>query len=376
MKALGTLTALVVVCCASTAMGTDLTLTIVSDACGSDVAPGAVVSYEVYGELSDSLNEGLALFGFDMEMAGVTLETAAIVEPGPLMTNFVEDLGLTNPAGFAGTPSGDVLLQIGGGQNTIKDTDPTIPPNGTVDTGLGKGGAVLLISGTITMPDVEGDYTLEVTNGFANVIAEGETGDPFWAVEAVGMVSGDTCTITVGGPSPGIAAAESLKDHGGEVFGQSLMDGYEQRASGVTTIDVTFEQAIVESSVEGNIAIEDKDGATYTSSWELSIDGLVLTVTPDAALTENCFTVSCAGMETTGGATLGGDNAEFDFFALEGDVDGGTVVNSVDASSIKPWFGSTPDAATFVFDLDVNGVINSLDTSLVKPRFGHSVTCP
>ena len=111
--------------CSSAVMATDLTLTITGD---TQTTPGGTISYQITGLLSDSVNEGMALFGFDMEVSGpaaVNLDTATTVLPGPAMGPFVANDGLNNPAGFGGTPSGDDLLQIGGGQNTIGNPGPT-----------------------------------------------------------------------------------------------------------------------------------------------------------------------------------------------------------------------------------------------------------
>ncbi|MCH7814253.1 MAG: hypothetical protein IID40_09560, partial [Planctomycetes bacterium] len=163
--------------CGSTVMATDLTLTITGD---TQTTPGGTISYQITGLLSDSVNEGLALIGFDLEMTGpaaVNLDTATTVLPGLAMGPFVANDGLNNPAGFGGTPSGDDLLQIGGGQNTIGNPGPTPPaPSGTVDdSGLGQT-SIILASGDLTMPSTSGVYTLSVTNGFGNVIPLGEPG--------------------------------------------------------------------------------------------------------------------------------------------------------------------------------------------------------
>ena len=102
------------------------------------VAPGAVVSYEVVGVLSDDANEGLALFGFNLVFDGGDLAPADTPagEPTPgcdnPMVNFTIPWGINNPGGYGGTVIDGDLIQVGGGQNTINNTPDNAPyPNGT-----------------------------------------------------------------------------------------------------------------------------------------------------------------------------------------------------------------------------------------------------
>jgi len=62
---------------------------------------------------------------------------------------------------------------------------------------------------------------------------------------------------------------------------------------------------------------------------------------------------------------------------LEGDVTQDGIVNSIDASAIKPWFGMPADVGSFVADVLLDGLISTLDVASVKPRFGHTAPdCP
>ena len=55
-------------CLVGSAAATELDLSVESGGSNSiTVAPGEVVNYEVIGSLSDDVNEGLALAGFDLE---------------------------------------------------------------------------------------------------------------------------------------------------------------------------------------------------------------------------------------------------------------------------------------------------------------------
>jgi len=62
---------------------------------------------------------------------------------------------------------------------------------------------------------------------------------------------------------------------------------------------------------------------------------------------------------------------------LEADVDQSGLVNSVDASTIKPYWGDDVDAQTFIYDVTNDGIINSVDSAAVQPRYSNTVgDCP
>ena len=122
------------------------------------VAPGGSVSYEMVGLLSGDPSQGLALWGISLHSSYAIPGGLPQAEPGPEMASFVKPDGWTNPAGYGGTPIGDdLLLQIGGGQNTIGNTGPQPFPIGQVvlDIGLSP---VILATGVANLPTVPGDY--------------------------------------------------------------------------------------------------------------------------------------------------------------------------------------------------------------------------
>jgi len=181
---------------AGTASAADLTLSIERTDCAlafSDT--GAVYTFDVKGLLSDVGNRGLAAFGFDLTATkdGAPFDiTGAVVEAGAGIPTFDDGVGLTNPAGFGGTPIGNDLIQIGGAQNTI-DNGPNPPypavPTGTPDVTVGLT-EVVLATVTVTLGAGDaGDYVFSVGNGFANVINPDEDG-PVYAVTAVATVTG------------------------------------------------------------------------------------------------------------------------------------------------------------------------------------------
>jgi hypothetical protein len=146
------------------------------------VGPGATVPYQVLGELSDNLNEGLAMFSLDLSFSGGPLPPASEPSTSP-MVSFDVPAGLTNPAGFGGTVAAGVLRQVGGAQNTINNSLAPYP-GGTVVTGVAQNGSPqVLVSGSLTTPYKVGTYTLSPGGVMANVIRQGETGTPFWRVD-------------------------------------------------------------------------------------------------------------------------------------------------------------------------------------------------
>lgn len=181
----------------ATASASDLDLRIESGGqTAITVSPGQIVSYDVVGELTDSLNEGLALFSIDLSMPGATL-TPAGAPTSATMMNFDRPLGLTNPAGFGGTQAGSTLKQIGGMQNTLKNGFAPVP-NGSVITGVAQLGAPeTLVSGQVAMPTEHGTYTLSASNVLANIIRQGETGSPTWMVDGAGVGSVTPLSVTV-----------------------------------------------------------------------------------------------------------------------------------------------------------------------------------
>ena len=179
------------------ASASDLDLMIVSGGqTNLVVSPGQTVSFDVVGELTDANNEGLALFSIDLGMNGATLGPLAFPTTASMM-NFAMPLGMTNPAGFGGTQSGSGLAQIGGMQNTFKNSFAPVP-NGTVMTGIAQlGSPETLASGSFNAPTISGSYTLVPANALANVIRAGETGSPTWMCDKAGIGTLGALTVTV-----------------------------------------------------------------------------------------------------------------------------------------------------------------------------------
>jgi len=177
--------------CGSVVLASNLNVSVRSNGANEiTVAPNAVVNYEVFGILNDTLNDGMALVGFDLAFSGGPLTQANNPTTAP-MNNFANNLGINNPDGFGGTVQSGILKQVGGGQNTIKNTPENAPaPIGTVIANVGQPpSGVVIVTGSLTAPAAEGDYTLSLTNLFGNVIKDGETGEVFFKTEAFGVGS-------------------------------------------------------------------------------------------------------------------------------------------------------------------------------------------
>ncbi len=172
-------------------------------------APGEDVAFEVAGTLSDDLNEGLAFVLFDLVFTGG--DTLAVDAPTEApMTSFQIPQGITNPGdvcpplcGFGGTVIGGDLIQVGGGQNVISNTVDNAPfPIGTVLGGVAHPpGGDLIATGTVTMPTVDGTYTLSVHphSVAASVIRLGETcmQNPSFFCQTEAVSPGDMVDLTL-----------------------------------------------------------------------------------------------------------------------------------------------------------------------------------
>ena len=149
------------------------------------VQTGQSVTYEVEGELTDNLNQGLAFFAFNLQFDGGDLGQAQAPSSANML-NFATPLGLNNPAGFGGTVHNGDLIQIGGGQNTIIQSFAAAP-SGLVMTGIATLGAPeLLVTGILTSPMTAGTYHLTPSDLHANVIDANASGSPFWTVSSAG----------------------------------------------------------------------------------------------------------------------------------------------------------------------------------------------
>ncbi len=136
------------------------------------VGPGETVDYQITGQFTGGTTLGLGLWGVNLSADYDVLGGLPQASRGANMGSFVNDEGLTNPEGYGGTDDGEGgLWQIGGSQNTIGNTLLFGFPYPTGDVVLGIGlSKVVLATGTVTVPEVEGDYELSVDTPFGTTI--------------------------------------------------------------------------------------------------------------------------------------------------------------------------------------------------------------
>ncbi|GMU35987.1 MAG: hypothetical protein KJ057_00825 [Phycisphaerae bacterium] len=244
------------------------------------VQPGATVNYKVTGALSDTLNEGLALFGLDLDFEGGALAQADTPTQNPML-NFTRNAGITNPDGYGGTIINGDLVQVGGGQNTIKNFAENADfPIGTVITNVAHT-AQVLVTGSLTAPNKPGTYRLLIKNVFANVIKDGETGNPFWATEAAGVGNVSHLTILVEGGG-GCDGNEKFKSAACKCPGKRKLIAKGEATAG-QTVQVSGDNGLGSGS----------DVANTRNKWKVVFKSTVtcgttyaLTATFDCGLTE------------------------------------------------------------------------------------------
>ncbi|MHC4091689.1 MAG: dockerin type I domain-containing protein [Planctomycetota bacterium] len=366
MKGLRLMAVAALCCCVSTVTAADLTLSIACESPVSDLDPVADIT--ITAELDTAVgNDGLALFGFDGSVSGgvVNLDTAALLSAGADAGPFVDPVGLNNPGGYDGTPSGDDLLQLGGGQDTIGNAGVAAPaPTGPVVTNIAHpGSAAELFTGTITFPG-EGIYTVTIDNGFANVITGGPDPNDVYTVESVGTVVSDSCQVVVeAAASALIASSSSCSLHGATEWCLDLTPpNVEPRFAGITKLELTMDGSV--SSIGATV-----DCGGGEPSVTPTADGSALvTIDFGGPLPD----VSCCTL------TLSGDSTDtIDLITLSGDVSLDGTVTVSDASLIKAKIGNPVDASNFIFDVTGDDSISISDRSLVKPKIGNSApACP
>jgi hypothetical protein len=186
---------------AAGASAQNLDFAITTDLAG-DAVVGEEFAYTISGVLTDG-ELGLALWGatvmFSTNGSPTTVGGQMSVPAG--MESFDKNEGLTNPAGYGGTVSGNALLQVGGGQNTIGNTTATAPyPIGTVSEDIQSHD---LATGTYTpTADQDGDtLRITVTDCFANRLDTGG-GPTVYAVTATTPNCDRTAVVLVASGLP------------------------------------------------------------------------------------------------------------------------------------------------------------------------------
>ncbi len=378
-------------------MADTLELRVVGDGDAASVAGGASVNVFIQGRIQGATDDGLALWGANLSDTsgnGNDITGAVLDSPGGDIDQFKKNLGLTNPAGYGGTAIGGNLIQIGGGQNTIGNSGPTLFPVGTVATDVANGaGWVDLATGTIDTTSATGNVVLELDTGFANTLAA-NTG-PVFPVNAATVTIGGSLTIT-GGGSLDFTGVASVGNHnasgsfvGGDLDipvdaadGAAVADHTESRqfgAAGNLFVRVDFAEAIGSGSVSSNPALT---GLSATPN------GNSLDITFDAPANGTCYTFDITGTQAVGGDTVDGGSADEDFCVcyFEGDInfDGSVDIGDRQVVAQSANLFMTMDAAGITgpqVDLNRDGSMDIGDRQVVAQPSNlfndfTAVSCP
>ena len=338
----------------------------------------ATLNYRVMAELGDSVNQGIALIGFDLEFDGGDLDPASAPADGS-MDSMKKPDGLTNPAGYGGTPDGSGnLLQVGGGANTIMngqvpctgDTecpgttcnggicDPVAPfPVGTVVVGIGLPGSPQVVAeGVLNVPAVDGVYTLAVTNVFANVITATTTGVPFYATEAAtpGANTPLTLTVEVDAACVGQLIVDAFPPNGAIYAREPHLIGDAGAVSGWDSIELIMNVAAVTASI-GDFSLSETggDGVAPSIIGVSILAGTSIRLDFDGPIETNAWTVVTHNASSTHTCIgyLPADAGQ-DSLSSAGDIN--ALINSI---NLVPGF-ILPDYAT---DINRSGLTNGQD---------------
>jgi len=177
----------------------------------------------------------------------------------------------------------------------------------------------------------------------------------------------------------------SLLPHGdaGELCLELSPDGarIEPRMPGIRTLRLAMSSSADPATVTPEHVQVACSEAAYTGTVGVSLadgeycaDGILAMGFDPALPDQDCCAITLEGMTSVYGAPATGTVSGR---TLAGDADRDGLVNSIDASAVKPRFGVAVDDSTLSYDLTADGLINSIDTAAVKPRFGHAAPdCP
>lgn len=319
------------------------------------VPPGFDVRYQLIGELTDSLNEGLAMVSMDLTFDGGDLEPAD--EPQmPPMTHFRPHRGLSNPAGFGGTVIGGGLMQIGGLQNTMNNhaAHPSFPIGPVVDGVAEPGSPVVLAEGALTAPLEPGEYVLSIQNLHANVIREGEDGVGFWMTEPAGagvvadlaiVVDVDAVAVSGSVPQTGAIDARQPWYHSGDDPDTWEYFGWNE-----------VELAIVGEA--SSLTVDDFEVAHTGVTDPPEVVGVTVAPAEDSVIVQLSGRIEPLEW-TTITHSLSGTNVRLGF--LPGDVDGSRQSNVNDVLALIDHINGEKQRPIYQTDMDRNGVTDSND---------------
>jgi hypothetical protein len=189
-----------------------VTLTLSSPSNGQTLSAGDPISWSITAEVSTGDNIGLALIAVDLVQDSQNPELFDLPpadSPPAEMQGFASPGGITNPAGYGGTPVGQAgalnLAQIGGGQNIFGQPGPTgIGQDVDVETGIGQApGGQVIATGSFSAPSTAGAYTFSLADAVANVLIAVQAPPlPSSVAAAEVVMANGSFTFTVGQGCP------------------------------------------------------------------------------------------------------------------------------------------------------------------------------
>lgn len=367
------------------------------------VEPGGSLDFNVSAAHTAGDNQGLAFLVFDLQVTGPSaivlgdqLTTSAV---GPAV-NFVEPLGFGSATG---TPIGNDIVQIGGGQNTIgndPNSEPFVPvPTGTPVTNVGHSGATPFIQGSLQIPAgaAAGDYTLSFRTGsvVANEMTQdAPTGDPpVYKVRAVQQVIATSQLVfTVGGGCTDTTPPQIV--HASGTAGQTRpYSGYIEprwdahvppNAPPVDRVTIVFSEPVFHTDgsalTAGNFSVAETGGGAAPTVTEITTaDNTTVTVVLSRPITLQQWTTVVANVADANGCNqivnqgnLGASNEpdRIDIGFLPSDIDQNGVAQPLDLLRFRQFLsGNCPQCPHILiggtpedfFDIDRNGTIQALD---------------
>ncbi len=378
-----------------------LELRIVGDGDASVVPGGAAVNVFIQGRIQNPTDFGLALWSANLSDTGANGEDLSGVlldSPGGDIDQFKKNLGLTNPSGYGGTPITGNLIQIGGGQNTISNTGPTLFPVGTVATDVANGAAwVNLAVGTFDTTGVSGDFVLTLDTGFASTLAT-DSG-PFFPVNpATVSIGGSLTLVACVCPPAELTQIASTGQHdtnralGGAGYDipidptdgadkSGLIESRQFASNGNLSVRVDFLEMVADGSVSSEPAL---------GSLVATPNGNSLDITFDAPANGSCISFDLTGTQFASGVvldeSLGSSDADFCICYFEGDVNFDSQVNFIDRGVValpNNFFLTVDNPGITGPQVDVNrdGIMDFLDRGVIALPANFfqdytSVTCP
>ncbi len=377
-----------------------------------EVPLGSTPTIEIHGHLTTTGNQGLAFFSYDLRVNGpnpVNLSTAAVFDP-PLIQNegpggeqpdvtpfhVLDGFNIwinQDPAQdlFNGAPNGDILEQLGGGQNTINNDPlqaPFIPfPTGDVLLNVAHGDGIIMHKFELTLPasNVGDIYTVEPFNVVANAISAFDgvnyTVDPVPVTNGVSveLVIVDECADTT---APEVAQAQAAP---GEttpctsyIDPRLESDNGVDLNQGVTEVTFVFTEAVRDVAdgplTTANFVVSETGGGvapTVTSVTPVSGTTYTLTLSRPPTLQE-WTTIQAVNVEDAGCGEnpilnlgdLGPGVPEpdrIDIAALPGDINQDFQVTPQDLINLRQFLTagtfSNDCADILYFDIDRDGVM-------------------